>query len=102
MELNFGSICVRNPQTAFDYAQPHMEPIIATTTFSYDDPEALMEIFLGEKKGRELSAHLAAADVFVFPSLTDTFGVVQLEALACGVRQASALLIPRTAKGHLR
>ena len=41
-------------------------------------------IFLGEKKGADLTAHLAAADVFVFPSLTDTFGVVQLEALACG------------------
>jgi 1,2-diacylglycerol 3-alpha-glucosyltransferase/glucuronosyltransferase len=46
-------------------------------------------VFLGEKKGTELSAHLAAADVFVFPSLTDTFGVVQLEALACGVPVAA-------------
>jgi glycosyltransferase involved in cell wall biosynthesis len=46
-------------------------------------------VFLGEKKGRDLSAHLAAADVFVFPSLTDTFGVVQLEALACGVPVAA-------------
>jgi len=45
--------------------------------------------FLGEKKGRDLSAHLAAADVFVFPSLTDTFGVVQLEALACGTPVAA-------------
>jgi glycosyltransferase involved in cell wall biosynthesis len=45
--------------------------------------------FLGEKKGRELSAHFAAADVFVFPSLTDTFGVVQLEALACGTPVAA-------------
>src|SRR3954465_5148443 len=36
---------------------------------------------LGEKKGRDLSAHLRAADVFVFPSLTETFRVVQLEAL---------------------
>src|SRR5260221_1401185 len=36
--------------------------------------------FFGEKIGRELSAHFAAADGFVFPSLTDTFGVVQLEA----------------------
>ena len=45
--------------------------------------------FLGEKKGRELSAYFAAADVFVFPSLTDTFGVVQLEALACGTPVAA-------------
>src|SRR5690349_18328400 len=45
--------------------------------------------FLGEKKGRELSSHLAAANVFVFPSLTDTFGVVQLEALACGTPVAA-------------
>jgi glycosyltransferase involved in cell wall biosynthesis len=44
-------------------------------------PKAL---FLGEKTGKDLTSHLAAADVFVFPSLTDTFGVVQLEALACG------------------
>jgi 1,2-diacylglycerol 3-alpha-glucosyltransferase/glucuronosyltransferase len=46
-------------------------------------------VFLGEKKGPDLSSHLAAADVFVFPSLTDTFGVVQLEALACGTPVAA-------------
>src|SRR6201996_8284667 len=46
-------------------------------------------IFLGEKTGADLSSHLAAADVFVFPSLTDTFGVVQLEALACGTPVAA-------------
>jgi len=44
---------------------------------------------LGEKSGKELSSHFAAADVFVFPSLTDTFGVVQLEALACGTPVAA-------------
>ncbi len=36
--------------------------------------------FLGLLENGTLAAHLAAADVFVFPSLTDTFGVVQLEA----------------------
>ena len=41
--------------------------------------------FLGQLENGTLAAHLAAADVFVFPSRTDTFGVVQLEALASGV-----------------
>jgi glycosyltransferase involved in cell wall biosynthesis len=45
--------------------------------------------FLGHLEGVELAAHLAAADVFVFPSRTDTFGIVQLEALACGVPVAA-------------
>ncbi|GLH78172.1 GDP-mannose-dependent alpha-mannosyltransferase [Bradyrhizobium sp. SSBR45G] len=45
--------------------------------------------FLGEKTGADLTAHMAAADVFVFPSLTDTFGVVQLESLACGTPVAA-------------
>jgi glycosyltransferase involved in cell wall biosynthesis len=41
--------------------------------------------FLGLLENGALAGHLAAADVFVFPSRTDTFGVVQLEALASGV-----------------
>jgi glycosyltransferase involved in cell wall biosynthesis len=45
--------------------------------------------FVGYKFGAELAAHLAAADVFVFPSRTDTFGLVLLEALACGVPVAA-------------
>lgn len=45
--------------------------------------------FLGVLRGPELAAHLAAADVFVFPSRTDTYGVVQLEALSCGVPVAA-------------
>jgi glycosyltransferase involved in cell wall biosynthesis len=45
--------------------------------------------FTGYKFGDELACHLAAADVMVFPSRTDTFGLVNLEAMACGVPVAA-------------
>ncbi len=45
--------------------------------------------FAGYKFGEELAAAYASADVFVFPSLTDTFGVVMLEANACGLPVAA-------------
>lgn len=45
--------------------------------------------FLGELRGEPLARHLAAADVLVFPSRTDTFGLVMLEAMACGVPVAA-------------
>jgi glycosyltransferase involved in cell wall biosynthesis len=45
--------------------------------------------FLGTRTGAELAALYAGADAFVFPSLTDTFGIVLLEALACGVPVAA-------------
>ncbi|OXT02271.1 alpha-mannosyltransferase [Notoacmeibacter marinus] len=49
-------------------------------------PEA---VFLGAKTGIDLAAHFAGADVFVFPSRTDTFGLVLLEALASGLPVAA-------------
>ncbi|MDR6771422.1 glycosyltransferase family 1 protein [Azospirillum sp. BE72] len=45
--------------------------------------------WVGAKHGEELAKHYAAADVFVFPSRTDTFGLVLLEALASGVPVAA-------------
>ena len=45
--------------------------------------------FTGFKKGKELASLLASSSVFVFPSLTDTLGVVQLEAMACGLPVAA-------------
>ena len=42
-------------------------------------------IFMGALSGGELAQAYAAADVFVFHSKTDTFGLVMIEALACGV-----------------
>lgn len=51
-----------------------------------DYPDVL---FTGAKVGEDLARHYASADVFVFPSLTDTFGNVLLEALACGLPVAA-------------
>jgi glycosyltransferase involved in cell wall biosynthesis len=45
--------------------------------------------FAGARFGEELAQHYAAADVFVFPSRTDTFGLVLLEALASGLPVAA-------------
>jgi len=45
-------------------------------------PEA---IFAGTRRGDELGAHYASADLFVFPSMTETFGNVTLEAMASGL-----------------
>jgi glycosyltransferase involved in cell wall biosynthesis len=45
--------------------------------------------FTGYRTGRALAAAYAGADVFVFPSRTDTFGLVLLEALACGTPVAA-------------
>ncbi len=46
-------------------------------------------VFTGAKYAEELAGYLASADVFVFPSKTDTFGLVLLEAMACGVPVAA-------------
>lgn len=54
--------------------------------YAADYPDA---VFVGPKRGQELAAYYAAADLFVFPSLTDTFGLVLLEALASGVPVAA-------------
>jgi len=45
--------------------------------------------FLGKREGRDLAQLYASADVFVFPSRTDTFGLVLLEALASGLPVAA-------------
>ncbi|HYM02395.1 MAG TPA: glycosyltransferase family 1 protein [Stellaceae bacterium] len=45
--------------------------------------------FLGQRVGKDLARAYASADVFVFPSRTDTFGLVLLEALASGVPVAA-------------
>lgn len=42
-------------------------------------------VFAGQRKGEDLAAHYASLDAFLFPSLTETFGNVTLEAMASGL-----------------
>jgi glycosyltransferase involved in cell wall biosynthesis len=49
-------------------------------------PEAL---YVGLRFGEDLAAHMADADIVVFPSRKDTFGLLNLEAMACGVPVAA-------------
>src|SRR3546814_2990345 len=42
-------------------------------------------IFCGVQRGEALARHFASADLFLFPSLSETFGNVTLEAMASGV-----------------
>ena len=48
--------------------------------------------FVGAKRGKELADYYRQADVFVFPSKWDTFGLVQIEAMACGTPVAAYLV----------
>ncbi|QIF04715.1 glycosyltransferase family 1 protein [Roseimicrobium sp. ORNL1] len=68
----------------------------AKCVFVGDGPKAasLMEahpefIFAGARRGEDLASHYASADIFVFPSLTETFGNVLTEALASGLSTVS-------------
>ncbi len=42
-------------------------------------------VFAGQRGGEDLAAHYASADMFIFPSLTETFGNVTVEAMASGL-----------------
>ncbi len=89
--LNVGRVAVEKNIAAFlDLDLPGSKVVVgegpALEELRAKHPEAR---FLGAKFGAELSAVFAAADVFVFPSLTDTFGLVILEAMATGVPVAA-------------
>ncbi len=77
-------------------------PMLATLRAAC--PEA---IFAGQRSGEDLAQHYASADLFVFPSLTETFGNVTVEALASGLPvvafdyAAAGQLIKRGVNGTL-
>jgi glycosyltransferase involved in cell wall biosynthesis len=59
-------------------------PALETLKAQYTDA-----VFVGPQLGEDLAQYYAGSDVFVFPSLTDTFGIVLLEALASGLPVAA-------------
>jgi 1,2-diacylglycerol 3-alpha-glucosyltransferase/glucuronosyltransferase len=59
-------------------------PMLETLKARYPDVT-----FTGKLTGEDLAEAYASADVFVFPSITDTFGIVLLEAMASGVPVAA-------------
>lgn len=68
------------------------EMVVVGDGHARPDLEALMPgaHFLGYQSGRELSESYASADLFVFPSTTETFGLVTLEAMASGLVPVAA------------
>ena len=89
--LNVGRVSIEKNLSAFlSLNLPGSKVIVgdgpARRDLSNRFPEAY---FVGEKFGEELAAWHRSADVFVFPSKSDTFGLVMLEALASGVPVAA-------------
>ncbi|WP_444885858.1 glycosyltransferase family 4 protein [Microbulbifer sp. PSTR4-B] len=85
--LNVGRIAVEKSLDRFlSIDTPGTKVVVGDgpqlNTLKKEFPEV---IYLGVKEGEALTECYAGADVFVFPSLTDTFGLVNLEALACGL-----------------
>ncbi len=91
IQLYVGRVAIeKNIEAFLEASVPGVKVIVgdgpARATLEAKYPEAH---FLGPKFGADLAAAYAAADVFVFPSKTDTFGLVMIEALASGVPVAA-------------
>jgi glycosyltransferase involved in cell wall biosynthesis len=93
--LNVGRVAVeKNIGDFLDLALPGTKVVVGGGPQLAELKQAYPDVkFLGPKTGEDLARHYAAADVFVFPSRTDTFGLVLLEAMACGLPVA-ALPVP--------
>ena len=91
IQLYVGRVAVeKNIEAFLDTVHPGTKVVVG-------DGPALAELagrypdacFLGKQTGEALASAYAGADVFVFPSRTDTFGLVIIEALSCGTPVAA-------------
>ncbi len=91
IQLYVGRVAVEKNIGAFlDTRHPGSRVVVgegpALAALAQRHPDAL---FMGALSGEALAGAYAGADVFVFPSRTDTFGLVMIEALACGTPVAA-------------
>lgn len=91
IQLYVGRVAVEKNIGAFlDTKQPGTKVVVgdgpALTDLQARYPDT---VFLGKLGGETLASAYAGADVFVFPSRTDTFGLVVIEALSCGTPVAA-------------
>lgn len=89
--INVGRVAVeKNIETFLKLDLPGSKVVVGDGPQLEELKKAYPEAhFTGAKFGDDLAAHFACADVFVFPSLTDTFGLVVLEAMASGTPVAA-------------
>lgn len=89
--LNVGRVAVEKNIEAFLNCPVPGSKVVVGDGPAFDKLKARFpdSHFLGAMQGPELASAFRSADVFVFPSLTDTFGLVTIEALASGLPVAS-------------
>ena len=89
--LNVGRVAVeKNIESFVELDLPGTKVVVGDGPAREELERKYPEVkFLGAKFGEDLAAHFSDADVFVFPSLTDTFGLVILEAMATGTPVAA-------------
>ncbi len=89
--LSVGRVAVEKNLDAFlSLRLPGSKVVVGDGPARADLQRAYPDVtFLGTREGEDLAAIYASSDVFVFPSLTDTFGIVLLEAVASGLPVAA-------------
>ncbi len=89
--LNVGRVAVeKNIEAFIELDLPGSKVVIGDGPALKDLQSKYPDVhFLGSRFGEDLATCYASADVFVFPSLTDTFGLVVLEAMASGAPVAA-------------
>ena len=89
--LYVGRIAVeKNPEAFLKLDLPGSKVVVGDGPLRTQLQEKYKDVlFVGAKHGKELSKFYASADCFVFPSRTDTFGLVLLEAMASGIPVAA-------------